>query len=229
MRVLIVEDDKHLSEALTQIFTEADYDSVATSDGYEGLNLATTDVFDAMILDIMLPGLNGFEVLTEIRKQNRNLPIIMLTARNQVLDKVNAFDSGADDYLTKPFIPEELLARIRAMTRRSGEGSLLVYHYGDIELNEDNHELRCGDKKVVPGYKEFELLKYLIINEKMIVSKEMLINRIWGVDSDADDNNVEAYISFIRKKLSHIGSRVVINTIRKVGYQLGVKDDKETT
>ena len=224
MKILIVEDDIRLSEALTQILTEAGYTSVPARDGYEGMRLATSDVFDAMILDIMLPGLSGFEVLSEIRKQDRHLPILMLTARNQITDKVKALDGGADDYLTKPFIPEELLARIRAMTRRSSEESLVVYRFGDIELDADNRELRCGDKKVVPGYKEFEILKFLIMNSKMIVSKEMLISRVWGPDSEAYDNNVEAYISFIRKKLLYIESKVVINTVRKVGYQLGEKN-----
>lgn len=228
MRVLVVEDDKRLSEALSQILTEAGYETVTALNGYTGLELAVTSVFDAMILDIMLPGLSGFEVLTELRKQDRHLPVIMLTARNQVPDKVRAFDSGADDYLTKPFVPEELLARIRAHTRRNGEGALVTYRFGDIELDEDNHELKCGGRKVVPGYKEFEILKCLILNRNMIVSKEILLSRVWGADTEVDDNSVEAYISFIRKKLAFIGSAVAVRTVRKVGYQLEVKNDQET-
>lgn len=226
MRVLITEDDRHLSEALTQILSEAGYETVPALDGYEGLELASGSSFDVMILDIMLPGLNGFEVLSEIRKQDRHLPILMLTARNQVPDKVKALDGGADDYLTKPFIPEELLARLRALTRRSGENALVVYRFGDIELDADNHELRCGEKKVMPGYKEFELLRYLILNSRMITSKEILLTKVWGADAEVDENSVEAYISFLRKKLAYIGSAVTIRTVRKVGYQLEERSEQ---
>lgn len=176
--------------------------------------------YDVIVLDVMLPGRDGFQVVKALRAAKVRTPVIMLTARDDVRDKIAGLDFGADDYMTKPFVPEELLARIRALSRRQGEVVVEELSFGDLVLNISTNDLVCGAKSIHLAFKEFEILKILISNQKAIVSKEMLISKVWGDDSDAEDNNVEAYISFLRKKLAFVGSKVSINTIRKVGYRL---------
>ena len=149
-------------------------------------------------------------------------PVIMLTAKDEIQDKISGLDKGADDYMTKPFVPEELLARIRALSRRQGEVIVEELAFEDLSLDISNAELRCRDKNIHLSFKEFEIMKILLSNQKTIVSKDILISKVWGDDSDAEDNNVEAYISFLRKKLSFIDSKVVLTTIRKLGYKLEV-------
>lgn len=221
MKLLLVEDEKQLSEALSQILINNKYSVDAVYDGENGLEYALTDIYDAIILDIMLPKLNGLEVLKKLRKENISTPVLLLTAKDSVDDKVTGLDLGADDYLPKPFDPKELLARIRAISRRKGElinDDLL--HYGDINLNISNYDLSCKDSSVTLTQKEFEILNYFMQRPKNIVSKDDLITKLWGFDSDVEYNNIEVYISFIRKKLTFINSSVKITTIRRAGYKL---------
>lgn len=179
-------------------------------------------IYDAMILDVMLPKKNGFEIAAEMRRQKNQTPILMLTAKDAIPDKVTGLDSGADDYMTKPFAPEELLARLRAMTRRQGEVVLDEMTFEDLTLNLSTCDLKCGAKSVHLNFKEFEILKLLMANSPQVTTKETLIVKVWGYESGAEDNNVEAYISFLRKKLYFLGSRVGIAVLRKIGYHLEV-------
>ena len=188
--------------------------------GTDGLYCGLSGEYDVIVLDVMLPGENGFDVVKKLRKAHVQTPVLMLTARDDISDKVTGLDRGADDYMTKPFIPEELLARIRALSRRQGEVVVEELHFGDLTLNLSTNDLVRGRKSIHLGYKEFEVLKLLMNNAGKIISKDMLISRVWGNDSDAEDNNVEAYISFLRKKLSFLSSKVEIVTVRKVGYRL---------
>lgn len=220
MQVLIVEDEERLADALGQIMAEEKYLADVVYDGQDGVDYALSGQYDVIILDVMLPRKSGFEVVKAIRTAGVDTPVIMLTAREDVRDKVMGLDCGADDYMTKPFAPEELLARIRALSRRQGEVVLEEMKYADLVLVLGTNDLRCKEKSVHLSFKEFEILKILVANAKGIVSKEMLISKVWGCDSDAEDNNVEAYISFLRKKLLFVGSGVTIETIRKVGYHL---------
>jgi len=224
MRILIVEDELHLAEALSQILKKNKYTVDAVNDGEAGLDNALTDIYDLIILDIMLPKMDGISVLKNLRKEGIITPVILLTAKGEISDKVIGLDSGADDYLAKPFATEELLARIRAMSRRKGE---IVpdnnYCYGDIELNTSSLKLSKGAKDVKLTLKESELLEFLILRKNIATSKELIIEKLWGYDSDVENNHVEVYISFLRKKLVFLNSNVTINTVRGVGYVLEVK------
>lgn len=220
MQILIVEDEERLADALGQIMREARYLVDIVHDGTEGLLYGLSDLYDVIILDVMLPGKNGFEIARQLRAQKVSTPILMLTARDEIQSKVSGLDSGADDYMTKPFEPEELLARIRALSRRQGDVVLDELTFLDLTLQLSVGELRCGSKSVHLGYKEFEILKLLLSSQKAILSKDTLLAKVWGCDSGAEGNNVEAYISFLRKKLAFLGSQASISTIRKVGYRL---------
>ena len=225
MKILIVEDELRLAEALSQIMQEQKYQVDVANNGNDGLDYALFGDYDVIVLDVMLPGKDGFEVVRSMRAAKVKTPVIMLTARDDVRDKIRGLDKGADDYMTKPFVPEELLARIRALSRRQGEVVIEEMTMEDLTLSLSTNDLSCGAKSIHLAYKDFEIMKILLSNQKSIVSKEMLISKVWGDDSDAEDNNVEAYISFLRKKLSFLGSRVQISTIRKVGYRLEAADD----
>ena len=220
MKILIVEDEVRLAEALSQIMKEQKYQVDVANNGLDGLEYALYGDHDVIVLDVMLPGKDGFEIVKELRAAKKQTPVLMLTARDDIRDKVTGLDRGADDYMTKPFLPEELLARIRALSRRHGEVVVEELNFEDLTLNLSANDLSCGAKRIHLAYKEFEILRILMSNQKTIISKEMLISKVWGDDSDAEDNNVEAYISFLRKKLHFVGSRVSIVTIRKFGYRL---------
>lgn len=225
MQILIVEDETRLADALGEIMKEERYLADVVYDGYDGLSYALTGQYDVIVLDVMLPGLDGFEVVRRLRRQNVATPVIMLTARDDVQDKISGLDHGADDYMTKPFVPGELLARIRALSRRQGEVVFEELNFHDLRLVLSTNDLWCGSRSVHLSYKEFEILKILMSNSGILVSKELLISRVWGSDSDAEDNNVEAYISFLRKKLLFLRSKTLIGTVRKVGYRLEVAAD----
>ncbi len=223
MQVLIVEDEKRLAAALRQILTEQKYMVDTVYDGNDGLDYALSGIYDVIILDIMLPYRDGFQIAYELRRKKIDTPILMLTAKDTVPDKVSGLNSGADDYMTKPFAPEELLARIKALTRRRGEVVLDETGFGDFSFNVSTSELSKGGKSVRLNYKESEILKLLIANRDTIISKEEIITKVWGYDSDAGSNNVEAYISFLRRKLHFINSSTEIKTIKKMGYRLEQK------
>ena len=222
MRVLIVEDERRLAEALGQIMAEQRYQADVVYDGADGLDYGLTGQYDVIILDVMLPKLDGFEVASRLRHAHVSTPILMLTARDEMPDKIAGLDHGADDYMTKPFDIGELLARVRALTRRQGEviGEQLVA--GDLTLELSTRCLRYGSKSVRLGFKEFDVLRQLMVHPRSVVPKEDIIARVWGLESDAEDNNVEVYISFLRKKLLFLESKVGIGTVRKVGYYLEV-------
>ena len=220
MRILIVEDEIRLAEALGQIVKEQKYSVDIVNDGESGLDYAMSGIYDVVVLDVMLPKLNGFEVVRRLREGKITTPVILLTAKDEVDDKITGLDCGADDYMTKPFSSDELMARIRAISRRKGEVVLEELSFEDLSLNLSTYSLSCGVKSVHLGFKEYEVLRILMSNPKMIVPKEDIIVKVWGAESGAEDNNVEAYISFLRKKLFFLGSKVGIGTVRKVGYRL---------
>ena len=220
MRVLIVEDEIRLAETLGQIIMEQKYQTDIVHDGEAGLDYALSGQYDVIVLDVMLPKINGFDVVKKLRQNKNATPVLMLTARDEVRDKIEGLDYGADDYMTKPFVPEELLARIRALSRRQGEVLIETLNFSDLTLQLDTYMLQCGKKSIRLGYKEFEILKLLMSNPGMVFPKESILIKIWGSESDAEDNNVEAYISFLRKKFNYLGSSVSIGTVRKVGYHL---------
>lgn len=221
MKLLLVEDERELSEALFQILTNNKYSVDAVYDGEDGLDYALTGVYDVIVLDIMLPKLNGLSLLKQLRKSGISTPVIMLTAKSQIEDRVRGLDLGADDYLTKPFATEELLARLRSITRRKGNvvnDNILTY--GDISLNLDTYDLDVNNENIRLTLKEFEIIKYFMERPKCVVSKDDLITKLWGFDSEVEYNNIEVYISFIRKKLTYLKSNVSIVTIRGVGYRM---------
>ena len=228
MQILVVEDEKRLAEALAQILIEKKYMVDIAGDGRDGLDYGLSGIYDVIILDVMLPKMDGFAVAAELRKNKIATPILMLTAKDQVTDKVKGLDSGADDYMTKPFSPDELLARVRALTRRQGEVVLDEVTFGDLTLNLSNCDLSCGAKSVHLNFKEFEIMKILMQNPGAVTTKDDLIVKVWGYDSNAVDNNVEVYISFLRKKIEFVSSAAQIVSLRKIGYRLevGVNDQK---
>lgn len=220
MRILVAEDERRLAQALRAILEGEKYMVDTVYDGGDGYDYGQSGIYDAIILDVMLPVMDGFEVAKKLRENKIDTPILMLTARDSIDDKISGLDIGADDYMTKPFEPKELLARIRSVTRRKGEVVIDDLVFGDIRLELSAGELYCGSKMVRLNFKEFEIMKLLMSNPGSTFSKDDLIVKVWGYDSDATDNNVEAYISFLRKKLRHIGSETGIDAIRKVGYRL---------
>ena len=223
MRVLIVEDEVRLASSLQDLLELSGYTADISHDGESGLDNALSGIYDVILLDVMLPKLDGFNVLRRLRAEGSATPVLMLTARDQVSDKVTGLDCGADYYLTKPFEPQELLACIRALTRRQPElreTDLLTY--GDLTLDKNTFTLSCGQRSVHLSRKEYDMMELLIRNRDVILTKETLLLKIWGYESDAEDNNVEVYISFLRKKLEHLRSAVKIKTIRMVGYCLEV-------
>ena len=220
MQILIAEDDERLAAALEKILKDNGYDIDVVHDGKEGLAYATAGQYDVIILDVMMPKMDGFETTREIRRAGISTPIMLLTARDATADKITGFDSGADDYMTKPFSPAELMAHLRALTRRQGEVQFERLKAGDLDLDLESYELSCGSKSIQLSFKEFSILKILMSNPGAVVSKETLIDKAWGTASSAGDNNVEAYISFLRKKLAHLDSKSKIETIRRAGYRL---------
>ncbi len=220
MRILIVEDEKRLAQTLGDLLEAHNYTADLSYDGESGLDNALTGIYDAVILDVMLPKRNGFEIVRAMRSQGVKTPVLMLTARTQTDDKVQGLDAGADYYLTKPFHTQELLACIRAITRRQNDVEDNAISFGDLRLELSSCQLICGGKSVRLSRKEFELMAKLMANGTHVVTKETLLLSVWGYDSNAEDNNVEVYISFLRKKLHHIKSSVSIKTLRMIGYRL---------
>lgn len=222
MRLLLVEDEKRMAQALCEILRQEKYDVDCCYDGQSGLDAAESGVYDVMILDVMLPKLSGFEVAQQLRRSGIHTPILMLTAKAELDDKVTGLDSGADDYLTKPFMTRELLARLRALLRRNIDTPDGTLGFGDIALDSKSYELRCTEtgQCVRLSEKEWRIMEYLISNHGQILTREQLAVKIWGFESDAEYNNVEVYMSFTRKKLAFVGAKTEIKAVRGVGYQL---------
>ena len=220
MQILIVEDEKRLADALRQIMLEQKYMADVVYDGNDGFLYGKSGIYDLIILDVMLPYKDGFQVALELRQNKISTPILMLTAKDTIADKVGGLNCGADDYMTKPFAPEELLARIKALTRRKGEVMLDKLQFDDFDFDASTNQLSKGAKSVHLNYKEAELLKLFLSKPSVIISKDEIITKVWGYDSDAGSNNVEAYISFLRRKLSFINSEAEIKSVKKLGYRL---------
>ncbi|GGN94542.1 response regulator transcription factor [Saccharibacillus kuerlensis] len=226
MRILIVEDEEHLAEALSQILKKNRYSVDVVHDGEDGLDYALSGIYDLLLLDIMLPGMDGISILKTVRGKGMDVPVILLTAKGEIPDKIAGLDHGADDYVAKPFSSDELLARIRAAMRRKGEVVPEdALKFGDLELNASNPKLTVRGKEIKLNPKESELLELLILRKQAVTSKEQIIEKLWGFDSEAEHNNVEVYISFLRKKLKFLASDTRITTIRSVGYVL--EEDRE--
>lgn len=224
MRVLIVEDSVSLTDALSAVLKREKYTVEVAGDGEEGVSYAETGVYDVILMDVMMPRMNGIDAVREIRRKKISTPIIMLTALGEESDKVRGLDCGADDYLTKPFSMPELLARIRAVTRRKGEvipESGLAYD--GVTLNLSTFMLTNGDKQVKLSKKEAEIMKYFFEQPSFVAQREQLINKVWGFDSEFESNNLEVFVSFLRKKLNYLGANFTIAPVRGVGYRLNEK------
>ena len=223
MKILIVEDEEGLREALIRTLTGEGYLADGAADGDEGYQLICSGLYDLVLLDIMLPVYDGLEVLRRIRKQGIDVPVILLTARSTIEDKVGGMDLGADDYLTKPFAMPELLARIRMVSRR-GAGGVVDQRLkaGDLLLDTQTYTLSCAEnsRAVRLGAKEYQLMEYLMRNANQILSREQITQRVWGYDADAEYNNVDVYVSFLRKKMKFVQSTSRISSVRGVGYEL---------
>lgn len=224
MNVLVVEDERNLADAICQILRTEGIKTEVTYDGVTALTLAKSGIYDAIVLDIMLPGMDGLEVVRETRRAGVSTPVLMLTARTSLTDKVDGLDAGADDYMTKPFEAPELLARLRALSRRTGDVLLEEAKFGDLTLDLSTHDLHCGERSVHLSGKEFEVMRMLMSSNARVVSKQDLLTRVWGGGTEASENSVEAYVSFLRKKMSHLHSKVQITTLRMLGYRLEVLD-----
>ena len=222
MRILLIEDEKRMAQALCEILRLEKYDVDHYDNGTDGLTAIESNIYDIVILDVMLPGMNGYEVAKCARRKGITTPILMLTAKAELDDKVTGLDSGADDYLTKPFMTKELLARLRALCRRTMNTLDGTLSFGDITLDTNTLELTCVDSglSVRLSEKEYRILEYLVSNGGKILTREQLAVKIWGFESEAEYNNVEVYMSFTRKKLAFVEAKTEIKAIRGVGYEL---------
>lgn len=223
MRVLLVEDEKRMAEALRVILEKENYQVDVRNEGIGGFEAALSSIYDILILDVMLPGMSGIEITRRLRSVGIKTPILILTAKSELDDKVEGFDSGADDYLTKPFMTRELLARLRALERRfQGMDMQNRLEFGDLELDTNSCMLLCKTtgQSIRLKEKEFNIMRQLFINKNQIVERESLATKVWNYDCEAEYNNVEVYISFTRKKLKFIGTAVEIKSVRGIGYEL---------
>nr|WP_314670129.1 response regulator transcription factor [uncultured Oribacterium sp.] len=226
MKILLAEDEKRMAAALMALLKQEKYDVDAVEEGEKALFALESGIYDMAILDVMMPKKNGFEVAKSVRAQGIKIPILMLTAKSQLEDKVLGLDCGADDYLTKPFQSEELLARVRALGRRSGNFQEESLQFGDLSLDKEKAGLSCSSsgETVRLSEKELKILEYMFGNQGQIISREQLAVKIWGYEDEAEYNNVEVYMSFTRKKLAFVGSKVEIKAVRGLGYELRRKD-----
>ena len=220
MRLLIAEDELDLAEVLTAFFEKNQYTVDAVHDGAAALDYAVTGEYDAIILDIMMPKLSGLAVLTRLRESGVSTPVMLLTAKGEKDDRVTGFNAGADDYLPKPFAPDELLARVRAMLRRTGDYKPSVLRFGDLELDCGNSVLRCKEQTERLSGREFQVMELFMRSPRVILSAERIMERVWGWDAEAEINVVWVHISNLRKKLSGVGSSVTIRARRGLGYSL---------
>lgn len=224
MKILVIEDEEQLCNTLRTLLAGKGYFVDTAYDGAAGEDMAMTGIYDVIVLDVMLPKKSGFEVLKSLRGEMISTPVLLLTAKAEVEDKVAGLDYGADDYLTKPFETAELLARIRAMTRRRGEYAGDDIRFGNTTLDRNTHEISHGGRRVKLGTKEFQVLEMLMTNSRQIIPKERFIEKIWGYDSDAEYNAIEVYVSFIRRKLAAVQADFEIKAVRGAGYSLEEKE-----
>lgn len=226
MRILLVEDEKRMAQALCEILRLERYEVDHCANGSDGLTAIESGVYDIVILDVMLPGMSGYEITKRVRSNGILTPILMLTARAELDDKVTGLDSGADDYLTKPFMTKELLARLRALGRRTLGTTDGILSYGDISLETGTFTLSCvtNGQCVRLSEKEYRILEYLIANSGQILTREQLAVKIWGFENEAEYNNVEVYMSFTRKKLAFVEAKTEIKAVRGIGYELRFDD-----
>ena len=223
MKILLIEDERLLADTLQDLLTAKGFQVEAVYDGESGADYALLGIYDLLILDVMMPGLNGFEVARKVRANRCTTPILMLTARSDVQDRIEGLNAGADYYLTKPFDTRELLACINALLRRQGT-QVDNLTYGNTELELATGILRCGENTVRLTAKEFDVMRQLLRSGRNLIPKETLLARVWGYDSNAMDNHVEVYMAFLRKKLQSIGSNLSIKAVRRMGYHLEVEE-----
>ena len=220
MKVLIVEDERALADALEHIVRRAGYAADAVYNGTDALAQAMEGDYDVIVLDVMLPDIDGFQIVTRLRARGNPTPVLMLTARADVSDKVTGLNAGADDYMTKPFDNAELLARLNALCRRTGEVVLNEIHFADVTLDLNAARLSAGSDSVQLSKKEFELARLLLSHPRQTLSMDAIYSHVWGLDAEVTENNVMAYVSFLRKKLKYLNSRVTIRNIPQIGYRL---------
>jgi DNA-binding response OmpR family regulator len=222
MKILIIEDEYNLADAMSSMLTSLNYLVDINTDGERGLDDALSGVYDLIILDVMLPHMDGFTILKELRKEKIESKILMLTAKNTIEDKMNGFNNGADDYLTKPFHMDELIARVNIQLRKTSAKSNDFITYSDLELHIKEMKLinTQNNKNINVIGKEFQLLELFMNNPKQVISKEQIFTKIWGYESESEMNSLEAYISFLRKKLKLINSKVTVKAIRGLGYKM---------
>lgn len=225
MRILLAEDEKEMSNALVAILKHNNYSVDAVYDGADALDYGLSENYDVMILDIMIPKMNGIEVLEKLRQSGIHTPILILTAKSQIEDRIQGLDKGADDYLSKPFAMGELLARVRAMSRRKSEFTPNLIKVGNISLNKETYELNGNHASLRLGNKEFQMMEMLMTNPKRLISTEQFMERIWGYDAEAEINVVWVYISYLRRKLEALEANVKIKAIRGAGYSLEEVND----
>lgn len=226
MKVLIIEDEEALADAIRESLKKEHLDATLVTDGEIGEDEALTGLYDLILLDIMLPKRNGFEILKTLKEEKLKTPVIILTAKSEMEDKLNGLENGADDYITKPFHMKELIARVKIILKRSANlEDTNILSYGDLTLDLSTGKLKCKNNEVSINGKELNLMELLLINKEQIVTKELLTDKIWGYDSDAEYNSVEVYISFLRKKINLLESKVKIATVRGIGYKLEDKND----
>ena len=223
MRILVVEDEKRLAQNLQELLRREGYTVDVCSDGVSGLDNALYDIYDLMLLDVMLPGMDGFAVLEQLRSAGKHLPVLMLTARGELSDRVRGLDQGADYYLTKPFDTRELLACINALLRRQGN-QVNELTMGNTTLDLSSCNLVCGSNHIRLSAKEFDVMRFLMQAKGSILPKEVILARVWGYESNAVDNYVEVYVGFLRKKLASIGSNIRIEAVRRLGYTMEVAE-----
>ncbi|WP_346704906.1 response regulator transcription factor [uncultured Agathobaculum sp.] len=224
MKILIIEDEKLLADSIRELLRGKGFDVEIVYDGESGAQYAELGVYDLLILDVMMPKMNGYEVARQVRAKRLGTPILMLTARSGLEDRIMGLNAGADYYLTKPFDTRELLACINALLRRQG-AQVDEITFGNTSLDLDSAMLVCGSNSIRLSAKEFDIMRFLLQAGERNLSKEVILARVWGFDSDAVENNVEVYIGFLRKKLAGIGSNIRIEAIRRLGYHLEVRGD----
>ncbi len=228
MKVLIIEDEYSLADAISETLNKEGFSVKVETDGEKGEDEAIANVYDIILLDVMLPHKDGFSILKELRREKIETPVIMLTAKSEIYDKLNGLENGADDYITKPFHMKELVARIKVILKRNSDlDDTDNMKFGDLTLDLKTGKMKANQNEIAINGKELELLESLLLNKNQIMSRETLANKIWGYDSDAEYNNVEVYVSFLRKKLKILQSNVMIKAVRGIGYKLEVKVEKK--